>query len=406
MTALSWDTTTKRRYNTGIDRGVLYIGQEPGVPWAGLVSVTKKPTSREVSSYFIDGVKYLTVASAGDFEATLEAFYSPPEFDQCEGLRRLPNGLIVDDQPSIPFGLSYRSTIGNDTQGTAFGYKIHLIYGALATPSDSADSTLTNSNSLSPLSWDLTMLPPILSGTRPSAHFIIDTSKIDPIFIPYVEGILYGNVNADARLPSVSELYDIFDLPDPPVRRNLCVNPRMTAGVGPTALPSANYTITQNVPIPGGTPHPLGIATALRSVVTASGAGGSNIASINNVDGLGNTSTRRGAGVWALSPVAGTVYVDTFEPGSPSQMAYPIAANTWTYCPIERPGISWFSALIVRGSGTAAQGETCYFTGAIAEAGRSPDYYFDGGLPDVYPWTHDWEGAANTSVSKATVMLL
>jgi hypothetical protein len=207
---LSWDVPGERLFETGIDRGVLYVSGHPGVAWNGLTSVSEAPTGGDTKSYYIDGVKYLNVATMEDFEATLNAFTYPDEFEECEGTEEAFHGLLITHQGRKPFGLSYRSLIGNDIEGTEHGYKLHLVYNALAEPSQLQRQTTDNTPNPANFSWKITTLPPSIVGYRRSSHFIVDTRRVDPLALAALENILYGSDALTPRLPLPAEIFDIF----------------------------------------------------------------------------------------------------------------------------------------------------------------------------------------------------
>lgn len=211
MTRFVWDQVGKRPYETGADRGVLYL-DDFGYVWNGLISVSEEPTGGEISSYYIDGVKFLSVTSTEDFAATIEAFSSPPEFAACDGSKAIYSGLIVTQQRRKPFGFSYRTLIGNDANPEV-GYKIHLVYNALAGPSTRQNNTLNDNPNPSTYSWKIDAVPPLMlgSGFKPTAHFIIDSTTIPAEVLTTIEDILYGNESDDPRMPSQAELLELFE---------------------------------------------------------------------------------------------------------------------------------------------------------------------------------------------------
>lgn len=210
MARLSWAAVGERFYETGVDRGVLYVGIEPGVSWTGLTSVSESPTGGEASPFYIDGVKYLNLAGSEEFAATINAFSSPYEFGPCDGTMSIQNGLFVTQQPRKPFGLSYRTKLGNDIDGTDHAYKIHVVYNALAAPSERSNNTVGDSTDPLSLSWSVTTLPPSITGYKPTAHFMIDSRKTTETILATIEDILYGSDSGASRLPSPSELIAIF----------------------------------------------------------------------------------------------------------------------------------------------------------------------------------------------------
>lgn len=213
MARLVWGDVGERFYEAGVDRGVLYITDQPGVVWNGLTAVSEAPSGGEVKSYYIDGIKYLQVASYEEFEATIEAFTYPDEFAECEGTALSPfSGLYLTNQPRKSFGLAYRTRVGNDLDGPEHGYKLHLVYNALTESSPRQNTTLDESPNLLNFSWKITTLPPPITGYRRTAHFIVDTRSADPLAITALEDILYGTESLTARLPDANELFDIFEV--------------------------------------------------------------------------------------------------------------------------------------------------------------------------------------------------
>lgn len=210
MARLTWSATGERFFETGVDRGVLYVGSDPGVAWTGLISVSESPIGGEAKPFYMDGIKYLNLSSAEEFAATINAFASPPEFGPCDGTVSIQNGLYITQQPRKSFGLSYRTKLGNDIDGPDHAYKIHLVYNALAAPSDRSNNTLTDSPDPTALSWGITTLPPAITGYRPTAHFVIDSRLTLEATLASLEDILYGNEIAAARLPTVAELIALF----------------------------------------------------------------------------------------------------------------------------------------------------------------------------------------------------
>lgn len=212
MTRLIWNAVGERFYESGVDRGVLYINRE-GFSWPGLVSVAESPSGGEATPYYIDGYKYLNIAASEEFEATIEAYSAPPAFAQCDGINTAYNGLLITQQPRRPFGFSYRSRLGNDVDGLDHGYKIHLVYNALAAPSGKTHKTVSDSPEASAQSWNVTTLPPKISGFRPTAHFAIDSRATDPDTMVEIEDLLYGTDLTTPTLPTVAQLMNIFGAP-------------------------------------------------------------------------------------------------------------------------------------------------------------------------------------------------
>ena len=210
MARITWDDPGRRIYETGIDRGVLYPPGGSGVPWNGLTSVRIRPSGGDPQGYYLDGTKYLNVASPEEFAATITAFTYPDEFAVCDGTARVHSGLFITEQPRKPFGFSYRTRIGNDLDNN-YGYKIHIVYNALAAPSDKDFETKGSSADPTDFSWDITTKPPAFTGFRRSAHVEIDTRSANPSAISDLEDFLYGTEIQAASLPTLSQLVDIFE---------------------------------------------------------------------------------------------------------------------------------------------------------------------------------------------------
>lgn len=210
MARLSWNDSGTRLYETGVDRGVFYLPNEIGVPWTGLISISENSSGGETKPVYYDGVRISNFATVEEFEATIEAFHRPAEFAICEGNVPVQNGLFITQQPRAKFGLTYRTLIGSDTQGTDAAYKIHIVYNALATPTGKTHSTLSDSTEATTFSWDVSCTPPIIAGFRPTAHFVVDTRFAVPEILTSLEDLLYGSEVADPYLPSAAELYDLF----------------------------------------------------------------------------------------------------------------------------------------------------------------------------------------------------
>lgn len=197
MAKLTWDETSKRLYETGVRQGVLYpqdnSGAYPnGVAWNGLTAITESPSGAEETALWADDIKYLSLRSAEEFGATIEAYTYPDEFAICDGSAELAAGVIVGQQPRKPFGLCYRTVLGNDTELDAHGYKLHLIYGATASPSERAYQTVNDSPEAITFSWEMTTVPVAVKGARPTACVTIDSTKVDSTKLAALENVLYG----------------------------------------------------------------------------------------------------------------------------------------------------------------------------------------------------------------------
>lgn len=210
MAVLEWGTAGQRFFETGTDRGVLYPKVGQGVAWNGLLSVSEAPTGGEAKPYYIDGFKYLNLATAEEYAATIEAYSAPPEFGVCDGTAAIHNGLFITQQRRESFGFAYRTRIGNDVDGVEHGYKLHLVYNALSSPSQRNNVTIGDTSDPMTLSWGITTAPPPLSGFRPSAHFVIDSVKAPVSVLTIIEDIMYGSATTAPRLPQVSELVNLF----------------------------------------------------------------------------------------------------------------------------------------------------------------------------------------------------
>jgi hypothetical protein len=204
MSRLAWGLPGARRYEVGTDRGVLYPRQTHGVPWNGLVSVTEDPVGGESTPYYYDGIKYLDFIAAEDFQATIEAYTSPPEFAASDGVKALAPGLFATQQPRWPFAFSYRTLIGNDLDQTAQGYKLHLAYNCMASPSQTANKTLGATVDPTTKQWVVHTVPPLASTYKPTAHFVIDSTQTDPAKLAALEDLLYGTEAVDAAMPTQS----------------------------------------------------------------------------------------------------------------------------------------------------------------------------------------------------------
>lgn len=207
---LNWGTVNERYFEAGVDRGVLYLPNAAGVPWNGLTAVDESPSGGEPRPYYLDGIKYLNLASAEEFEATIEAISSPREFGVCDGTVSIQNGLMLTQQPRSQFGLSYRTLVGNDVDGTDHAYKIHVVYNALAAPGQRSHATLTDTPEPTALSWDISTTPPRVPGYRPTAHMVIDSRTTPEALLAEVEDILYGSDTSISSLPTAVELVALF----------------------------------------------------------------------------------------------------------------------------------------------------------------------------------------------------
>lgn len=206
MAEIIWAQVGERFYETGLDRGVLYPETGPGVPWNGLVSVDQDPSGGAVESYYIDGVKFIDHVNNEDFQASLEAFSAPKEFAASDGQVSIATGLYATLQPRAGFDLSYRTLVGNDVQGTKYGYKLHLIYNVTAAPTSKSNKTIAKTVDPSLRKWTLYAVPPMVTTYKPTAHLIVDSTVVSPADLTALEDILYGTVSTNPRMPTQSEL--------------------------------------------------------------------------------------------------------------------------------------------------------------------------------------------------------
>lgn len=213
MAKLVWDKTGDRLYETGVKNGVLYIPTagvySKGVAWNGLTAVTESPSGAEATALYADDIKYLSLMSTEEFGATIEAYTYPDEFAACDGSAELADGVMIGQQKRSTFGLCYKTTIGNDTDGNDHGYKLHIIYGAQAAPSEKAYATINDSPEAITFSWEITTTPVNVTGAKPTASLVIDSTKADPSKLAALEDILYGKDGDSAtepRLPLPDEI--------------------------------------------------------------------------------------------------------------------------------------------------------------------------------------------------------
>lgn len=214
MSKLVWDQTGERLYETGVKYGVLYVqesGAYPkGVAWNGLTAVTESPSGAEATPLYADDIKYLNLMSNEEFGATIEAYTYPEEFAVCDGSAALAAGVSIGQQARKTFGLCYRTTVGNDVDNNDYGYKLHLIYGALAAPSEKAYATINDSPEAITFSWEVSTTPVNVTGYKPTASVTIDSTKVDADKLAELEAILYGSESEEARLPLPDEIAEIM----------------------------------------------------------------------------------------------------------------------------------------------------------------------------------------------------
>lgn len=214
MAKIVWDESGKRIYETGVRKGVLYLQDSQGaytkgVAWNGLTAVTESPSGAEPTALYADDIKYLELFSAEEFGATIEAYTYPAEFEKCDGSASLGTGVTIGQQDRATFGLCYRTVLGNDVKGSEFGYKLHLIYGAKAKPSEKGYQTINDSPEAITFSWEISTTPVNVAGFKPTACVTIDSTKIDPDKLTQIETLLYGDTSAEAKLPLPDEIAQI-----------------------------------------------------------------------------------------------------------------------------------------------------------------------------------------------------
>lgn len=215
MAKIIWDNTGEKLYETGVKNGVLYLQTagvySKGVAWNGLTAVTESPSGAEPTNLYADDIKYISLYSAEEFGATVEAYTYPEEFAECDGSAAIADGVWIGQQARKPFGLAYKTTVGNDTDGAGFGYKIHLLYGCMASPSEKSYSTINDSPEAITFSWELTTTPTNVTGHKPTACLTIDSTKCDADRLAELEAILFGSDEAEARLPLPDEIAQIMN---------------------------------------------------------------------------------------------------------------------------------------------------------------------------------------------------
>jgi hypothetical protein len=215
MSKLVWDKTGERRYETGVDHGVLFPKDETGkyqsgVVWNGLTAVNETPSGAEPNPIYADNIKYLNLMSAEDFGASIEAFTYPDEFAPCQGCAEPAVGVTIGQQTRREFGFSYRTLIGNDVDGQDHGYRLHLVYNALAAPSEKGYATVNESPEAITFSWEVSTTPVEVTGYKPTAHLEIDSTKVDASVLKQLEDMLYGTESEESKLPTPDEVIALF----------------------------------------------------------------------------------------------------------------------------------------------------------------------------------------------------
>ena len=215
MAKLVWDQSGQRFYETGVKNGVLYVQDESGaypkgVAWNGLTAITESPSGAEATPLYADDIKYLELFSAEEFGATIEAYTYPEEFEACDGSAEIASGVVIGQQARKAFGLCYKTVVGNDVKGNDLGYKIHLIYGCKAAPSEKAYQTINDSPEAITFSWEVTTTPVNVEGFKPTSTLVIDSTKVDSAKLEAIEAKLFGSESEEASLPLPDEIVDMM----------------------------------------------------------------------------------------------------------------------------------------------------------------------------------------------------
>lgn len=215
MPKITWDNTGEHFYETGVDHGVLYTLNSSGeytngVAWNGLSTITESPSGADANDVYADNIKYISIRSAEDFGATIEAYTYPDEFLACDGSAELAPGITIGQQSRNTFGLSYRTIVGNDIQNNDYGYKLHLVYGATASPSEKSYESVNDSPEPAAMSWEITTTPVTVDGYKATSQLIIDSTKVDKEILSALETILYGSDTEAARLPLPNEVMELI----------------------------------------------------------------------------------------------------------------------------------------------------------------------------------------------------
>lgn len=211
MAKIVWDQSGERFYETGVKNGVLFVQNANGeygngVAWNGLTAITESPSGAEATPLYADDIKYVELVSAEEFGATIEAYTYPEEFEACDGSASLVEGITIGQQDRVAFGLCYKTVLGNDVRGNDLGYKIHLIYGAKAAPSERAFQTINDSPEAITFSWEITTTPVNVTGFKPTANLVIDSTKVDAEKLALLEAKLFGSESEEPTLPLPDEI--------------------------------------------------------------------------------------------------------------------------------------------------------------------------------------------------------
>jgi hypothetical protein len=283
MTKVTWDQVGDRTYETGVDHGVLFIPDSGGVydtgfAWNGLTTVTEKPTGADANPQYADNIKYLNLIAAEEFGATIEAFTYPLEFAQCDGTAAPTPGVTVGQQTRKSFGLAYRTLLGNDIDGSDYGYKLHLVYGALASPTEKAHATVNDKPEAMAFSWDVTTTPVEVPGYKPTAVMSIDSTVVDAGGLASLENVLYGSAGVDPRLPTPEEVIGFFS---GTVTVAIPLEPVYTSGTHTITIPTVTGVVYK---IGGVTQEAGAVVIAVDTVVTAQPAVGYEFPAVVDAD--------------------------------------------------------------------------------------------------------------------------
>lgn len=391
MSRLTWGALAERYYENGVDRGVLYVGVDAGVPWNGLVSVSESPTGGEAKPAYIDGYKFRNLASAEEFEATIDAFSAPKEFGPCDGTAAIQNGLFITQQPRKAFGFSYRTFVGDAVGGGESNYKIHLVYNALAAPSSQANNTLSDSAEAVTKSWSITTRSPMLTSHKPTAHFVIDSRYTPRGLLAAIEDILYGTDEYAPRLPDVDELMETFQSQGPLVRRNLVLDPKVTTTAGWNVLGTGTVKALDTTAF-DSPPSSLKITAGTTAPDAVYGWG----VYLDPRTDLDPAGTRRAWGVRLYSPTDLQVKVwPILNLGWSTSIVVDLLAGLWQDVYFEfTSNVAITNQYIIIGTSVPS----AVFNVDNIYLG-TPGEYFDGDTLDENFNYHSWEGAVNNSRS-------
>lgn len=232
MARIKWDESGEHLFETGVNQGVLYKITDNeyanGYVWNGLTGVSESPSGADATALWADDIKYLNLIASEEFKATVEAYTYPEEFEECDGSASIATGVVIGQQARVPFGLSYKTTLGNDTEGTSYGYKLHMIYGCSASPSAKSYETINDSPSAITFSWEVNTTPVPVTGHKNTATVVIDSTKVDAGNLAILETVLYGG---DFAAFSASKTYAVGDTVTEATKKYVCVEAVTTPGV-------------------------------------------------------------------------------------------------------------------------------------------------------------------------------